>query len=36
MTGVAKNTVAKLLAELGSACSDYLNNVSQEPAVGNR
>jgi len=25
MTGVAKNTVAKLLIELGDACSDYLN-----------
>jgi len=23
MTGVAKNTVVKLLAELGKACSDY-------------
>ncbi|HLY16928.1 MAG TPA: IS1 family transposase [Bryobacteraceae bacterium] len=26
MTGVAKNTVAKLLIELGAACSEYLNN----------
>jgi len=25
MTGVAKNTIAKLLAELGVACSEYLN-----------
>jgi IS1 family transposase len=25
MTGVAKNTIAKLLIELGAACSDYLN-----------
>jgi IS1 family transposase len=25
MTGVAKNTVAKLLVELGAACSDYLD-----------
>ncbi len=25
MTGVAKNTVAKLLVELGSACSDYMD-----------
>ncbi len=25
MTGVAKNTVAKLLVELGAACSEYLN-----------
>ncbi len=25
MTGVAKNTIAKLLLELGAACSDYLN-----------
>jgi IS1 family transposase len=25
MTGVAKNTVAKLLVELGTACADYLN-----------
>jgi len=25
MTGVAKNTIAKLLVELGSACSDYLD-----------
>jgi IS1 family transposase len=25
MTGVAKNTVAKLLVELGSACSEYLD-----------
>lgn len=25
MTGVAKNTVAKLLVELGGACSEYLN-----------
>jgi IS1 family transposase len=25
MTGVAKNTVAKLLVELGAACADYLN-----------
>ena len=25
MTGVAKNTIAKLLVELGAACSDYLN-----------
>ena len=24
MTGVAKNTIAKLLVELGAACSDYL------------
>jgi IS1 family transposase len=26
MTGVAKNTIAKLLVELGSACSEYLNH----------
>src|SRR3981189_791045 len=25
MTGVAKNTIAKLLIELGAACSEYLN-----------
>src|ERR1700690_96512 len=25
MTGVAKNTIAKLLVELGSACSEYMN-----------
>jgi IS1 family transposase len=25
MTGVAKNTIVKLLVELGAACSDYLN-----------
>src|ERR1039457_3465513 len=25
MTGVAKNTVAKLLIQLGAACSDYLD-----------
>jgi IS1 family transposase len=25
MTGVAKNTISKLLVELGAACSDYLN-----------
>jgi IS1 family transposase len=25
MTGVAKNTVAKLLVELGAACSEYMN-----------
>ena len=25
MTGVAKNTIAKLLVELGAACSDYMN-----------
>ncbi len=25
MTGVAKNTIAKLLIELGAACADYLN-----------
>src|ERR1019366_9534314 len=25
MTGVSKNTIAKLLVELGAACSDYLN-----------
>src|SRR5438105_7212380 len=25
MTGVAKNTIVKLLAELGPACSDYMN-----------
>src|SRR6185369_5985314 len=25
MTGVAKNTIAKLLVELGAACADYLN-----------
>jgi IS1 family transposase len=25
MTGVAKNTIAKLLVELGAACSDYLD-----------
>jgi len=25
MTGVSKNTIAKLLIELGSACSDYMN-----------
>lgn len=27
MTGVAKNTVAKLLVEIGSACSEYMNRV---------
>src|SRR5580693_3711085 len=25
MTGVAKNTIAKLLVELGTACSNYMN-----------
>ena len=25
MTGASKNTIAKLLVELGTACSDYLN-----------
>src|SRR5580692_9131281 len=25
MTGVAKNTIAKLLVELGAACSDYMD-----------
>src|SRR6266481_3549859 len=25
MTGVAKNTIVKLLAELGTACCDYMN-----------
>ena len=25
MTGVAKNTIAKLLIELGAACSQYMN-----------
>ena len=25
MTGVAKNTIAKLLVELGAACSEYIN-----------
>jgi hypothetical protein len=25
MTGAFKNTIAKLLIELGSACSDYMN-----------
>src|SRR5579864_7688142 len=25
MTGVAKNTIAKLLVELGAACADYMN-----------
>src|SRR5215831_13446488 len=25
MTGVAKNTISKLLVELGAACSEYLN-----------
>src|ERR1700732_1800944 len=25
MTGASKNTIAKLLIELGAACSDYLN-----------
>src|ERR1035438_3936569 len=25
MTGVSKNTIAKLLVDLGSACSNYLN-----------
>src|SRR5580698_7273860 len=27
MTGVAKNTIAKLLIELGAACSEYMDNV---------
>src|SRR5262249_45137633 len=26
MTGVAKNTIVKLLADLGDACSNYLND----------
>jgi IS1 family transposase len=26
MTGVAKNTIAKLLVELGAACSEYMNS----------
>ena len=26
MTGVSKNTISKLLVELGAACSDYLDN----------
>ena len=25
MTGVAKNTIVKLLVELGASCSDYLD-----------
>src|ERR1700682_980515 len=25
LTGIAKNTIAKLLIELGKACTDYLN-----------
>ena len=25
MTGASKNTIAKLLVELGAACSEYLN-----------
>ena len=33
MTGVAKNTIAKLLVELGTACSDYMNEDAGEPAV---
>ena len=27
MTGVAKNTVVKLLVDLGNACADYQNKV---------
>jgi IS1 family transposase len=30
MTGVAKNTVAKLLVDLGSACSEYQNEVMRD------
>lgn len=26
MTGYAKNTIVKLLAELGGACSEYMND----------
>src|SRR5258708_29008398 len=27
MTGISKNTIAKLLVELGSACSEYMDRV---------
>ena len=27
MTGVAKNTIAKLLVELGAACAEYMDKV---------
>jgi hypothetical protein len=27
MTGVAKNTIVKLLANLGNACAEYLNKM---------
>ena len=30
MTGVAKNTVAKLLVDLGSACSEYQNEIMRD------
>ena len=30
MTGIAKNTIAKLLIELGAACSQYLDEHLRE------
>lgn len=31
MTGASKNTIAKLLVELGAACTDYLDKKPREP-----
>lgn len=33
MTGVAKNTVAKLLVEIGAACSEYQDQVMRNLPV---
>lgn len=33
MTGVAKNTVVKLLADLGDACAKYQDEHLRKPAV---
>ena len=38
MTGVAKGTILRLLAEVGNACADYLDvtihNVPAKPSTG--
>ena len=33
MTGIAKNTVVKLLAEIGTACEQYQNRVLPRPVM---
>ena len=33
LTGVAKNTIVKLLAEIGQACAEYQDAALDEPAV---